>query len=56
MTAPEYTNPSGWPADEHAFCPCGGLMSFNPETGQLECDDCLTTVDDAAAIVAEVIA
>ncbi|BAL87241.1 hypothetical protein AMIS_20210 [Actinoplanes missouriensis 431] len=45
---------SEFPDDEHAICPCGGLMSFNAKTGQLECDDCLTAADDAAVILAEV--
>lgn len=26
--------------DEHAHCPCGGLMSFDSATGDLACDDC----------------
>ncbi|WP_045740977.1 hypothetical protein [Actinoplanes rectilineatus] len=53
---PELTFRSGWPDDEHAFCPCGSPvpMSFNAATGRLECDDCLTAAVDAAAIVAEV--
>lgn len=28
--------------DEHAHCVCGGLMSYNADTGTLVCDDCRT--------------
>lgn len=42
-------------SDEHAFCPCGGLMAFNADTGLLECADCRTAADDAAVILATVI-
>ena len=55
MTVPEPSFPSTWPDNEHALCGyCGALMSFNAATGRLECADCLTSADDAAAIVAEV--
>jgi len=53
MTLPEPSSPSTWPPDEHAFCPCGGLMSPD-NTGLLVCADCQTAADDAALIVAEV--
>ncbi len=56
MNLPEPTSPSTWPQDEHAFCPtCDGLMSPD-NTAQLVCADCETAADDAALIVAEVIA
>ena len=54
MTALELSPRSQWPNDEHAFCPCGGLMCFDADTGLLVCDDCRTAADDAAVIVAEV--
>jgi hypothetical protein len=51
MTIPEPTFPSTWPDDEHAFCDCGALMSFNASTGQLECGDCPAASVDATVIV-----
>lgn len=55
MALPDYSFPSTWPDDEHAFCGCGGLMSPD-NTGLLVCADCRTAADDAALIVAEVTA
>ncbi|MEU4558463.1 hypothetical protein AB0F72_08735 [Actinoplanes sp. NPDC023936] len=46
-TVPELVFRSAMPDDEHAFCPCGALMTFNADTGQLECDDCLTDAEVA---------
>jgi hypothetical protein len=44
-TVPELVFQSAMPDDDHAFCDCGSLMSFNAATGRLECDDCLTDAE-----------
>ena len=37
--------------DEHAVCPCGGLMAFDAATGLLRCGDCRTGAIDAATLI-----
>lgn len=39
MTYEAHRDPA---CDEHAHCVCGGLMSFDADTGTLVCGDCRT--------------
>jgi hypothetical protein len=48
MNLPNYTPPSTWPDDEHAFCPCGLVMSRD-NTGTLVCEGCRVVAEDAAS-------